>query len=66
MRQSGDSYEIEPGDRMLIPCDGGPSMSRLATFPPPLEVPERGGMYVLVDEGQPSEWRYLFVPDAAN
>jgi hypothetical protein len=54
---------VRPGDRMLVPCDGGPSISRLETFPPPLEVPERGGMYVLDDDGPPERWRYLFVPD---
>ena len=54
---------FEPGDRMLIGCEGGPSNSRLVTFPPPLEIRERGGIYVLVDEGPPTEWRYLFVSD---
>jgi hypothetical protein len=37
---------MEPGERMLVPCE------------------EREGMYVLVDEGPPEHWRYLFVPDA--
>jgi hypothetical protein len=53
----------EPGDRMLIGCDGGPSRSRLVHFPPPLEIIERSGIYVLVDDGPPHEWRYLFVPN---
>ncbi len=53
----------EHGERMLIGCDGGPSQGRLVRFPPPLEIAERGGMYVLVDDGPPHEWRYLFVPD---
>jgi hypothetical protein len=49
---------------MLIRCDGGPSRSRLERFPPPLEVPERDGMYVLVDDGDdPSTWWYRFVPN---
>jgi hypothetical protein len=47
---------------MLIPCRGGPSTSRLAFFPPPLEVEERDGTYVLVDDGPPETWRYEFVP----
>jgi hypothetical protein len=51
---------------MLIPCDGGPSRSRLERFPPPIEVTERGGLYVLVDDGPPETWRYLFVPDPAT
>ena len=46
---------------MFIACEGGPSQSRLVTFPPPLEIPERGGMYVLDDTGEPTEWRYVFV-----
>ena len=52
---------------MLIPCDGdGPSQSRLVRFPPPLEIEERTGTYVLVDDGEPAAWRYLFVPREAT
>lgn len=54
---------MEPDDRLLVPCEGGPSPSRLVRCPPPLEVPERGGCYVLVDEGPVAEWRYRWVPD---
>jgi hypothetical protein len=53
---------VERGERMLIPCDGGPSRSRLERFPPPLEVEETDGTYVLVDDGPPERWRYRFVP----
>ena len=53
---------MEPGERMLIPCRGGPSTSRLVRYPPPVEVAERGGMYVLVDDGPPEHWSYDFVP----
>lgn len=56
-----EAYQPEPGDRMLIWCEGGPSRARLVTFPPPLEIEERGGTYVLVDDGAPQEWRYQFV-----
>ena len=49
---------------MMIRCEGGPSISRLETFPPPLEVGERGGIYVLVDDGPITAWRYLFVTKA--
>jgi hypothetical protein len=52
----------ERGARMLLPCDGGPSISRLVTFPPPLEIVERDGVYVLVDDGPAAEWSYTFVP----
>lgn len=47
---------------MLIPCRGGPSTWRTALFPPPVEVEERDGVYVLVDDGPPQQWVYEFVP----
>jgi hypothetical protein len=53
---------VEEGERMLIRCEGGPSSSRLVRFPPPLEIEERGGYYVLVDDGHPMTWWYEFVP----
>jgi len=47
---------------MLIPCEGGgPSTSRPVVYPPPLEIQEQGGTYVLVDDGPPERWRYEFV-----
>ena len=54
---------MQTGERMLIRCEGGPSTSRLERYPPPLEVDERGGMYVLDDSGPPEQWRYVFVPN---
>jgi hypothetical protein len=69
-RHSPDFYDqrdefvpLRPGDRMLIACEGGPSISRLETYPPRLEVTERGGTYVLAGEGPREGWRYQFVPD---
>ena len=56
----------EPGERLLLGCEGGPSQSRLVHWPPPLEIAERGGMYVLEDDGPPESWRYVFVPDSAR
>ena len=54
----------EIGERMLIRCEGGPAISRLVTFPPPLEVSVTGGLYVLVDEDErPEDWFYDFVPE---
>jgi hypothetical protein len=53
---------IRPGDRIFVQCDGGPCQSRLEHFPPRFEIEERGGMYVLIDEVEPEDWRYLFVP----
>lgn len=37
-------------------------MSRLVRYPPPLEIEEREGLYVLVDDGSPDQWRYDFMP----
>ena len=54
---------MEDGERMLIPCDGGPCRSRLVRYPPPLEIAERGGTYVLVDDGPAELWRYDFLVD---
>jgi hypothetical protein len=54
---------METGERMLTPCEGGPSRSRLVRYPPPLEIEERGGLYVLRDDGPPERWTYLFVVD---
>ena len=56
--------EMEPGQRMLIPCSGGgPCISRLVDYPPPLEVAEHGGTYILVDDGLPEQWRYDWIPE---
>lgn len=53
----------EMGERMLIGCVGGPSSSRLVHWRPPLEVVDRGGMYVLQDDGPVDSWLYVWVPD---
>lgn len=60
--QAGEAHVLAEGERFFLPCEGGPSVSRVETFPPRLEIPERGGTYVLLDVGPRSEWRYLFVP----
>jgi hypothetical protein len=56
---------MDDGDRMLIPCRGGPTAWRAATFPPPLEIAidgaPLGGVYVLIDDGPVEEWSYQFV-----
>jgi hypothetical protein len=31
-----------------------------------LEIQERGGLYVLFDDGPVEEWAYQFVPDVAS
>jgi hypothetical protein len=60
--QSGEVEVLRPGDRIFITCEGGPSWSRLEVWPPRLEVQERDGVYVLLDDGPRAGWRYLFVP----
>lgn len=60
--QSAEPVRLAPGDRLFIPCEGGPAASRLEHFPPRLEIDERDGTYVLDDSGPRSDWRYLFVP----
>jgi hypothetical protein len=60
--QSGEPTVLEAGDRLLVPCQGGPSISRLELFPPRLEIEEDDGMYVLVDEGPRAQWTYVFIP----
>jgi hypothetical protein len=60
--QTGEATVLEAGDRLFIACEGGPAASRLEMYPPRLEVEERGGTYVLLDEGPRDAWRYLFVP----
>ena len=48
----------------MIWCEGGQSTVRRETFPPRLEIPVQGGMYVLHDDGEPPDWRYVFIADA--
>jgi hypothetical protein len=59
--QRAEDVVLQPGDRFFISCEGGPSTSRLEAFPPRLEVEERDGVYVLVDDGPREQWRYVFV-----
>ena len=51
-----------PTERLLIPCEGGPSLSRLVDAPAPLEIRDDGGLYVL-DDGDPVALRYVWLPD---
>jgi hypothetical protein len=57
-----DETPPRSGDRMFIRCEGGPCLSRLETFPPRMEIREKGGLYVLEDLGPLAEWAYQFVP----
>ena len=56
-------FIVETGERMLLWCEGGPSLGRAVHFPPPLEIGVEGGMYVLVDDGPPEQWRYQFMSE---
>jgi len=55
--------DLQRGDRMLLPCIGGPSQARLVHHPAPTEILERGGMYVLVDDGVVEDWHYDWIAD---
>jgi hypothetical protein len=59
---SAEAAQLGEHDRLFLPCIGGPSISRLEWYPPQLEVAEKGGTYVLVDDGPRAAWHYLFVP----
>jgi hypothetical protein len=59
--QSNEATVLTAGDRMFIACEGGPCQSRLEMFPPRLEVEEREGIYVLMDDGPRDQWRYIFI-----
>ena len=63
-RQSFGADPARPGAPLMLRCDGGPLVSRLETFPPPIEVAVPGGVYVLVDDGPVHRWHYQFVSDA--
>jgi hypothetical protein len=60
--QAGEDVVLADGDRLFVPCRGGPSISRVETFPPRLEIPELDGTYVLVDVGPRADWHYDFIP----
>ncbi len=50
------------GDKILVACDGGPNISRLVRFPPPLEIDVgRLGVYVLDDRGTREQPEYVYV-----
>lgn len=52
---------VRPGAGIMIPCEGGPLRVSLETYPPRIEIPVRGGLYVLADDGPVHAWRYQFV-----
>ncbi len=59
----GKADSVDVGERMLLWCEGGPSIGRATTYPPPLEIAVDGGMYVLVDDGPVEEWCYRFIEE---
>ena len=63
--QTDEEIVLQAGDRLFLRCDGGPCASRLEVYPPRLEIEERDGVYVLVDDGMREQWFYLFVPHRA-
>ena len=60
--QSAEPVTLAEGDRLFVPCRGGPSGQRVEMYPPRLEIEERDGLYVLCDTGPRAEWFYEFVP----
>jgi hypothetical protein len=60
---AGQALDVDPGDRMLLRCEGGPSIGRATTYPPPLEIAVDGGVYVLVDDGPVETWHYSFIEE---
>ncbi len=63
MRQT---LAMRDGEPMMIPCRGGPTGWRTATFPPPFEIEVDRGLYVLVDDGPPEHWTYDFLDVAVD
>jgi hypothetical protein len=61
-----ETSRMQDGDRMLIPCQGGPTAWRTARFPPPREIESEAGLYVLIDAGTPDQWSYDFVDVGAK
>lgn len=61
-RRSGTRPPLQAGDRLFIRCDGGPCISRLVRYPPPLEIEDTGGLYVLNDDGPQDDWVYFWLP----
>jgi MOSC domain-containing protein YiiM len=54
---------VRAGDRIFVQCERGPCTSRLETFPPRLEIEEKGGLYVLLDQRPIDDWKYQFLPN---
>jgi hypothetical protein len=52
---------MDAGDRMLLWCEGGPSIGRATVYPSPLEIEVDGGTYVLLDDRPIEQWHYQFV-----
>jgi hypothetical protein len=62
----GKAEVVDVGERMLLWCEGGPSIGRTTTYPPPLEIAVDGALYVLVDDGPLETWHYVFVDDRTS
>jgi hypothetical protein len=65
-RMDGATARYRDGERLLVPCEGGPCTSRLVRYPPPLEFEEGHlGVYVLDERGPADdpEYVYVYVPE---
>lgn len=59
MSPASDRPSPRPGDRLFVPGHGGgPCTSRLVTYPPPIEILDGGGIYVLNDDGTQDDWHF--------
>ena len=54
-------HTTRAGELVLIRCLDGPRRAMFETFPPRLEIPHHGGVYVLEDDGPVDRWTYRFV-----
>jgi hypothetical protein len=66
MATFGNTDGVDVGERMLLWCEGGPSIGHATTYPPPLEIAVEAGTYVLVDDGPIDEWHYLFIEERGS
>ena len=64
--QSGETTVLMAGDRLFVPCEGGPCRSRLEHFPPRLEIDEHDGTYVLADIGPATSGSTCSCPDPVD
>lgn len=53
---------LSPAGRRFPVTTVASSSAASLTYPPPLEIDADNKMYVLVDDGPPEQWHYVFIP----